>query len=234
MSITPQLEKGVDDILAEPWSVRDGRVVPETDDVTLKGGGVQLDATILYADLAKSTVLVTDFDHRTAARVMKSFLYCCSRVIEANGGEIRSFDGDRVMGIFVGDAKNSSAAKCALQIKYATDEILRPRVEKKYPTLAANGFKIAHASGVDTSSVLAVRAGMRDANDLIWIGRAAGVAAKLSAIRESHYRSYVTSDVYSRLRDDVKKGPGKEDMWIVMGAKQHGLTVYRSSWQWKP
>ena len=144
-----------------------GRVVPETDDVKkMKGGAVRIEAAILYADMAESTVLVSDFDARTAARVMKSFLYCSSRIIRDNGGEIRSFDGDRVMGIFIGNSKNSSAAKSALQIKYATDKIVRPKAETKYPTLKTRGFVISHASGVDRSDIFAVRAGMRDSNDL--------------------------------------------------------------------
>jgi adenylate cyclase len=228
------LETGVDDILAQSWDERDGRVVPETDDVKLKGGAVRIDAAILYADMAQSTVLVSDFDSRTAARIMKSFLYCTSRIIRDNGGAIRSFDGDRVMGIFVGDAKNSSAAKCALHIKYATDEIVRPKAEAKYPTLKSRGFVISHASGVDRSDIYAVRAGMRDSNDLIWVGRAAAVAAKLSGLRGANYRSFITADVYAQLRADVKTGPKGENMWQAMTAKQHGQVVYGSSWHWKP
>jgi class 3 adenylate cyclase len=228
------LEAGVDKILAQSWTEREGHVVPETDDVALSGGAVRIEAAILYADMAESTKLVSDFDARTAARVMKSFLYCSSRLIRGNGGEIRSFDGDRVMGIFIGDAKNSSAAKCALQIKYAIDEIVRPKVEAKYPTLMANGFVVSHACGIDRSSIFAVRAGMRDSNDLIWVGRAAAVAAKLSTTRNRPYRSFITNDVFSMLRDDVKKGPKGQAMWEQVPTKQYGHVVYRSSWQWKP
>src|SRR4051794_31213124 len=110
MALSDDLKQSVDDILSQGWDIRDGTVVPETKDVALAGGGVNLEATILYSDLAESTRLVTDFDRRTAARVMKAFLACSSRIIRSHGGDIRSFDGDRVMGIFIGDSKNTNAA----------------------------------------------------------------------------------------------------------------------------
>jgi class 3 adenylate cyclase len=95
VTLSAELELGVDDILGQTWDLRDGRIVPETDDVKLKGGAVRIEAAILYADMARSTTLVSDYDPRTAARIMKSFLYCSSRIIQDNGGAIRSFDGDR-------------------------------------------------------------------------------------------------------------------------------------------
>jgi adenylate cyclase len=234
MSVTTELESGVDDILSQTWNVRDGQVVPESEDVALAGGAVEIEVAILYADMADSTELVSDFDARTAARVMKSFLYCASRIVRANGGAIRSFDGDRVMGIFIGDSKNSSAGKTALQINSAVIDIIRPRVERKYPTLAANGFIVRHASGVDRSKVLAVRAGMRGSNDLIWIGRAAAVAAKLSSIRTGAYASYITQDVYSRLDAASKTSPNGQPMWEAIPGTKYGLAIYRSGWKWKP
>jgi class 3 adenylate cyclase len=234
MGLTEELEAGVDGILDQTWSIREGSVVPESDDVALAGGGVEIDATILYADLAESTQLVMDFDRRVASKVMKSFLYCASRVIRSKGGEIRSFDGDRVMGIFVGDSKNSAAAEAALKIQYATSRIVRPRAEAKFSSLTTKGFVIRHASGIDTSPTLAVRAGMRGSNDLIWIGRAAAVAAKLSSIRDARHRSFMTADVYRRLNHDAKFGPKGEEMWEVSPTTTYGLTIYRSAWHWRP
>jgi tripartite-type tricarboxylate transporter receptor subunit TctC len=37
-------------------------------------------------------------------------------LIKAAGGEIRSFDGDRVMGVFMGKSKNTSAATNAVRL----------------------------------------------------------------------------------------------------------------------
>src|SRR5437879_12039181 len=98
MGLPETLASDVDNILAQEWSIRDGEVVPETEAVALAGGAVRLSATMLYADLADSTELAMNCDRRVAAKVFKSFLTCCSRVILERGGAIRSFDGDHVLG----------------------------------------------------------------------------------------------------------------------------------------
>ena len=234
MTLADDLASGVDDILDQAWNIRAGDVVPETDDVALAGGGVRLDATVLYSDLADSTELAWHHDHRKAAKVMKAFLYCASKLIRAHGGKIVSFDGDRVMAIYVGSSKNTSAAKTALKINYAMAKLIRPEVEARYPSLTEAGFILNHSTGIDTGKILAVRAGMRGSNDLVWIGRAPGIAAKLSDIRDSH-KSLITKDVYSSLHESAKKGGSlPKDMWTERRAKHKGLTVYGSRWTWKP
>jgi len=65
-----ELADAVNAIIKEGWDLRDGQVVPETDDITLGNSGVKLDATVLYADLADSTELAI-FDREIAAEVYK-------------------------------------------------------------------------------------------------------------------------------------------------------------------
>ena len=68
-----ELADAVNAIIKEGWDLRDGQVVPETDDITLGNSGVTLDATVLYADLADSTELAI-FDREIAAEVYKAYL----------------------------------------------------------------------------------------------------------------------------------------------------------------
>lgn len=237
MSLTDELSQGVDDILRQEWNIREGQVVPKTEDIALAGGAVKLDVTMLYADLADSTELAMNYDKRVAAKVFKSFLLCSSKLIRAEDGEIRSFDGDRVMGVFIGNAKNTSAARCALKINYAFVKIIKPKLIAKYPSLANGSYKLAHCVGVDTSEVLVIRGGVRNNNDLVWVGRSPNVAAKLSALRESPYHSYVTKEVYDMMHESVKYGGDpKQLMWESRTWKGvAGVpSVYRSSWTWKP
>lgn len=235
MAIKEDLESEVDDILSQPWDIRSGNVVPETESVALAGGAVRLAATMLYADLADSTEIAI-YDRRVAARLFKSYLACCSRIIRERGGDIRSFDGDRVMGVFVGDYKNTSATKSALNINYAFLKIIKPKLEDRYSVFRDRTYKLGHCVGVDTSEVMVIRAGIRDNNDLVWVGRAPNFAAKLSGVRNSPYHSYITDDVYDVLNDEVKFSNG-QPMWekrdnskVLLG----GRTIYRSSWWWKP
>ena len=128
MAIDDDIKSEVDAILSTTWDVTDGTAVPATDDIKLQGGGRKLDVVMLYVDLADSTALVS-YNKQMAAKILKSFLSSCTRLIRHNGGHIRSFDGDRVMGVFIGDTKNSSAAKTALNIKWVFDEILKPKLK---------------------------------------------------------------------------------------------------------
>jgi uridylate cyclase len=236
MALRDDLAYDVSDILSKEWTVRKGQVVPYTDDITLAGGAVKLQVTMLYADLADSTELAMQYDRRVSARVFKCFLTCCSRIISARSGEIRSFDGDRVMGIFLGKFKNTSAAQCALQINYAFTEIIKPKLEARYPKIKNGPYKLAHCVGVDTGEVLVVRGGVVKNSDLVWVGRAPNVAAKLSAIRHSPYHSFITPAVYRAMTDKSKYASDGQLLWSkktwneVAGMKE----IYGSSWMMLP
>lgn len=83
-------------IFATPWSTGNGQVVPNTENVTLANGAVKLEAVFVYADLAHSTRLARK-NKLMAAKVVRAYLSTMSRLVKAHGGEVRSFDGDRVM-----------------------------------------------------------------------------------------------------------------------------------------
>lgn len=105
------------------WKVRNGSKVPETDDLTLTNDAVKLEGTVLYADLADSTELVNNYPAMFAAEVYKNYLYTAARLIRNRGGAVTAYDGDRVMGVFIGDNKNSNAARCGLEINYAVTKM---------------------------------------------------------------------------------------------------------------
>ncbi len=237
MSLSDDIKTDIQGIIDTPWNLRKGRVVPSTTDVALSGGAVELDATFLYADLASSSKMAKELDRRVAAKIMKSFLATSCRLINTLGGTIQSFDGDRVMGVFVGDSKNSNAAKCALKINYVVKEVIKPKFEKKYECVRDVSFKIRHGVGVDTGTVITVRAGARGSNDLIWIGRAPNLAAKLSDLRASPYHTFITASVYNMLNNNSKYGgQDNKNMWERKNWEflDDNIKVYRSKWHWKP
>lgn len=237
MALLGDLESDVQGLIDEPWSTRKGQKVPNSNDVALAGGSVELDATFLYADLANSSKMAKELDRRVAAKIMKAFLATTARLVRHHDGTIVSFDGDRILGVFIGDSKNSTAAKCGLQINYTVKDIIRPKFESKYDSVKNASFIIRHGVGIDMGTVLAVRAGARGDNDLIWIGRAPNLAAKLSDLRESPNHTFITATVYNLLNDSSKYG-GKdnENMWELRTWTFLGdaMNIYRSSWHWKP
>lgn len=237
MSLTEDLKSGVSNILRTKWDSRQGNKVPETTDLALAGGAVQFEGTVLYADLAQSSQLATEFHRRTAAKVVKHFLFCCSKIITAHGGKVTSFDGDRVMGVFIGKYKNTSAVKTALKIEYAVQRIIKPKLTNHFQSMNESPYEIGHAVGVDTSNILAVRAGQRGSNDLVWIGRAPNFAAKLSSVRQPPFSSYISKAVFSRIHESAKYGGDDNQlMWQRCSYTWLGRewTVYRSSWWWEP
>lgn len=240
MPLSSDLQADVDNVLNTQWNIRDGRVVPATTDVALSGGAVRLDATYLYADLANSSLMAKTFDPRVTAKILKSFLSTATRLIRFHGGSVVSFDGDRILGIFIGGSKNTNAAKCGLQINWVVEKVIKPQFTEKYPsTVGIAPFSIAHGVGIDSGEVLIVRAGARDANDLISIGRSPNLAAKLSDIRDGNFRTFMTRHVYDHMAEEAKISVGinaGRNMWTVGNYDYKGETVsiFKSHWTWTP
>ncbi len=230
MSLGDELETEISDIFKNKWSTRDGDSVPTPEDIGLSGNdGVNIDAVVLYADMVESTSLVDKKKSQFAAEVYKAFLVGACRTIRANGGYIRAFDGDRVMAIFVGSKKNSSAAKSALQINYVVKKLINPELKKIYPN---TDYVLNHVVGVDSGSILVARTGIKGSNDLVWVGRAANYAAKLCSLREEGYSSYIAKSVYENMIDNSKYSHDGRPMWESRTWSQYNSTIYRSGWTW--
>ena len=235
MAVDEAFLKGrVDTLFDTTFNERDGRVVPTTSDVTLKDGAVKIDATFLYADLAGSAKLSKVCPWSTTAKIIRAFLDCSTRLIIKHGGVVRSFDGDRVMGIFIGDSKNSSASICGREIHWSVRKIIQPSAQKKFQSIRNNSIEIRHGVGIDTGEVRAVRSGVRDNNDLIWIGKAASFSAKLSDIRDVGNHTYISSRVYNKLNKEAKFKEDGSNMWTgtTFSFAGEDETVYKSN-QWK-
>ncbi|SRR6266404_7211464 len=223
------MESEVAAIFRSRWESRDGTVVPESEDLALQNKGVTIDGTVLYADLAASTDLVDRFSAQFAAEVYKAYLYCAAKIIRAEGGSITAYDGDRIMAVYIGGRKNTSAAKTALKINYAVNKIINPALRSVYKN---STYTIQQVVGVDTSKLFAARTGVRGANDLVWVGRAANYAAKLTELEPS-YPSNITHSVYDAMLDEAKTSNDGRAMWEQFTWNtMNKLTIYRSTWTW--
>jgi class 3 adenylate cyclase len=229
MALRDELKEYVENTLRSQWTTRDGNVIPDPEDLALDNTAVRFErATVLYADLAGSTKMVDGYKWYFSGEIYKSYLYCASRLIRYEGGEITAYDGDRVMAIFVGKYQSSSAAKCALKINYIVREIINPAIKAQYST---NDFSITQCVGIDTSEVHAARTGVRGDNDLVWIGRAANYAAKLTEL-SAYGPTWITESVFNKLSNGTKfsnnRSMWEKRSWTSMGNK----TIYFSTWWW--
>ncbi|MPQ96868.1 adenylate/guanylate cyclase domain-containing protein [Modestobacter sp. I12A-02628] len=226
------------DQVGQEFDVRTGRTVP-TDETITSGQAVELEATYLYADLADSSGLAQKVDPHDAARVIRAYVNTAVKLIRHKDGHIRSFDGDRVMGIFVGDDKETRAGRTALAIN-AYVVAMRGWIPGELPSVKEAGWKMRHGVGIDTGPALIIRAGIRDNADIVSIGQAPNVAAKLSDIRDGH-ALHATEEAYvpmsrevsfkgSALKPEEAKSRWPHRETVTVGGRT--ISVRGSSWYW--
>lgn len=233
MGIKEDLEADVSRLFSSAWNITNGRVVPTSDtSITFKNDGTKIKATVLYADLADSTVLVDTKPDWFAAEMYKAFLACAGKLVRAEGGEITAYDGDRIMAVFIGADQHDCAVRAAQKINWAVLNIIRPGVAE-YLDLKHRDYVLRHVVGIDTSELLVAKIGVRDNSDLVWVGRAANHAAKLAS-EDDAFQTYITADVYAGMTDRVRLvGGNGADLWhAVYSEKLPGQVVYRSNSYW--
>ena len=229
MALADELIAEVKSIFHEQWTSRDGEVVPESEDLKLGNEAVKLDGTVLYADLSASTALVGGYKPHFAAEVYKAYLHCAAKIIRSEGGIITAYDGDRVMAVYIGSNKNTSAVRTGLKVNWAVKNLVNPALKEQYPTTT---YEVKQTIGIDTSSLFVARTGIRGSNDLVWAGRSANYAAKLTALSPD-YPTRVTTDVYNMLHESAKTSSGRS-MWEAATWTDMGnITIYRSTWWWR-
>ncbi len=231
MGLKEDLAAEVKSIFSSAWAEEVTTVVPEPEDLRLKKNHAKnLEmATVLYADLNGSTKMVDKQTWQFSAEIYETYLRCASEIIRSEGGTITAYDGDRIMAIFTGGSKNTTAVRTALKINWAVVEIIRPAMKAQYPTL---DFTVNHVIGIDSSQLRVARIGAHNDNDLVWIGRAANHAAKLSTLSEKPL--WITKPVHDSMSKEVKFS-GEVPMWAkrcwtVMDNRE----IYCSSYRWWP
>lgn len=228
MAINTQTDmvERVRSIFADGWNVRASGRLPDPEGLSLGNEAVTLDATVLCADLSGSTRIV-DTSHPTlATEIYKAYLYCASTLIRENGGEVTAYDGDRIVGMFVGDARNTMAVRCALAVNWSVDKVINPTLRAKYP---AEAFRVRQIVGVDTSNVMAARTEIRGSSDLVWVGQAANYAAKLTEL-DADYPTWITHRVYDLMDDSVRYYKGQNIWEPRVWRANNELSIYRSNW----
>jgi class 3 adenylate cyclase len=199
--------------------------VPQIDSVNLSNDTVQIRAAVMFADLASSTTLVRDHDQQFASHVIKVFLSVASRSIRDSGGEIRSFDGDRVMGVFTGADHAESATRAALQLRgYMMAEAV-PRLERRWNFNTA--YRIGYGCGVDAGDLHVVRTGVRSYNDLVFLGIATINAAKLAQERIPGLPISLTSSAHTLIQNtNLLRSATGQPVWSSRYSPSIGGTVY--------
>lgn len=201
-----EIDRDLSEILSIGWDTKESDDVPKTEDVALSNGAVKIGATFLYADLADSTGLQASYKDSFVARAIRLYLRASSSIIRHYGGSIKSFDGDRVMGVFAGRRRRNIAVQAAYAINWAVEKKIAPKVKRRHETNGTTPIWVpSHGIGIDDGSALVVRAGVRNPshehshNDLVFIGEAPNLAAKLSSLRDAKAGPIVITNEVKRV-----------------------------------
>ena len=229
MALGDDLRAEVRKIFQERWTTASRGIAPESVDLELRNDAVTLHGTVLYADLDRSTELVDTKKAWFAAEIYKTYLVCAARIIESEGGAITAYDGDRIMAVYTGKTRNDKAVRSALKINFAVRQVINPAITELY---SDSNYAIKQSVGIDTGELFVARTGIRRANDLVWVGRAANHAAKLSA--RSGPVSQITGEVYDRLSQSSRVGDTGQSLWSQSVAPEIGnRRIYTSHGMWK-
>jgi len=210
------------------WTIEDWERVPTVDDdaVGLNNKGVRFDAVVLYADLADSTGLVKNHGEQFAAEVYKTYVYAAAKAIRYHQGAVTAYDGDRVMGVFVGADAANDAVNAAARLTAVLKNVLQPELNAMY---SWTDYEFKHKVGIDASSILVANTGIRGNNDYTWVGPAANNAAKMAALQIGA-STYVTAVIYNALdASNLYAADSGDLMWVDFGTDHLGYQIYAST-----
>jgi class 3 adenylate cyclase len=226
MGLTQELTTEVSGILRSQWQSRNGNVVPTPETVRLGDNeGVNITGTVLYADINGSTRMVDRFNAQFCAEVYKSYLHCAGKIIRSESGVITAYDGDRVMAVYISETMHDQAVRSAMKIAKAVESIINPLIKNIHGV----DFQLRQSIGIDTSNLFVVRTGVRGATDLVWVGRAANYAAKMSAISDPPFQVFISHPVYDGLSQNCRMY-GDRNMWFYQEGSDK--RIIKTSYVW--
>lgn len=183
-----EIEDEVSVIFASDFkiSVTNTNGVPHSNDAAItfpnldarSQGTKLLETTVLYVDMRRSTLL--SFQHRpeTVAKLYTAFVRAMTRAATYYGGEVRGIIGDRVMVIFEQPSCFTKAFDTAILINSVCKHIINTRFPYS---------EVQFGIGIDHGRMMATKTGIyrrgaaqQSYRSLVWLGRPANVASKLT------------------------------------------------------
>jgi adenylate cyclase len=230
MPLLDDLTNKVNTFFTEKYEVKETSIVPNTDysKLTFGNTGLTSELTFIFIDIRKSSELHDTYGYVTAAKIYQSFHDINVRIINSRSGQVRAFDGDRIMGVFSGDRKNNNAVEAALNIRWAISNILNKKLN--------TGYEINIGIGIDTGQTLITKVGTgRDIsnNDLVWVGKGCNYASHMC--HESENKIYISPTVYSNLLESNKVS-NSVNMWenVFIKLKNSKLiSCYKTNYWWE-
>lgn len=188
--LSVELSDEVGTILAEDFLITTitTQVVPHSSDAAITfpnlDGKTQacklIDTCVLYIDIRRSTELSITYRAKTVAKLYSAFVRAMTKCARHFGGHVRGIIGDRVMVIFDCDDCFRKAVDCAILMNSTAQYVINKHFTRT---------EVQCGIGIDTGKMLVTKTGFRrrgyeqhDYKNLVWLGRPANVASKLTDI----------------------------------------------------
>lgn len=147
-----------------------------------------IDTCVLYIDIRRSTQLNLTHKPKTVSKLYSAFVRAMTRCARSHRGHVRGIIGDRVMVLF--DRKNAfvNAVECAISMNSVSQYVINKHFTRG---------EVECGIGIDTGKMLATKTGVRRRGmeqaayrNLVWLGRPANVASKLTDMANKPEESF--------------------------------------------
>lgn len=138
-----------------------------------RGDGDEIDATIMFCDLRRSTRLQETMGRQSYIELLNRFFESTSDIVHENGGEVLKFIGDAVLAVFPADKDRDLARKNAM-IAARNSALALTEMREEIGVL-----DLDCAIGLAFGSVTYGNVGSRERLDFTVVGQAANIAARL-------------------------------------------------------
>lgn len=238
MTLLEEIEAKVASYLSGEYKVTKKTSVPYPENVPLGNEAAQLEATTLFIDVRQSSDITNTFRRQTAAKMMKAYFDGAVRIINKNDGAVRSFNGDGMLAIFVGDKQADQAVKSAMQVKWFVQKVLEPEFRGYFESnqkAVGQALDFSVGAGIDNGTIFAVRVGIKGTNDVAWVGRCTNTSAKLANVTKAPKSIAISGKTYNLLSDSSRTSSGGSPMWTDLEDMTIGgvdRRIRRSSFRW--
>lgn len=232
------IENKVDTVLKDAFTQYDTDEIPDIENkadsrLTHGNTGFLGEFTFLYVDMRGSSSFTDQHRLQTITKIYKAYHHCMVECIKDNNGNIRSFDGDRVLAVFSGKSKVYNSVNCAMKMVGCKYDILQPKIKTAF-----NNDKFSLGIGISTGKTMVSKAGVgydKNNRDLIWIGDPPNLGAKLSDEADSPYSIFICKETFGRLTDDnhyTTSNGVKIDMWTkaLFPFKKQNIEIYKTGY----
>lgn len=139
-----------------------------------------IDTCVLYIDIRRSTELSITHKPQTVAKLYSAFVRAMTKCARHFGGHVRGIIGDRVMVIFDCNDCFRKAVDCAILMNSTAQYVINKHFTRN---------DVQCGIGIDAGKMLVTKTGFRrrgyeqhNYKNLVWLGRPANVASKLTDI----------------------------------------------------